>query len=123
MATDNGVLDVSFKAGADLSTKQFYLVYLDSSAKIQLCDGITRQAIGILQNKPDAADKEAVVRLMGISKIVLGVTLATGARISVAATGKAAAAASTSFNVGILTQGGVANDVGSVALIQGTANA
>lgn len=123
MAYDNKGLVLPFEAGADLSAKQHYLVYLDSALKIQLVDAITRPAIGILQNKPDASGKEASVCVGGVSKIVLGATLAAGVLVGPAATGKAAADASTNYTVGMLLKGGADTEKGTVLLRNYTAKA
>lgn len=123
MAYDNKTLTLPFKAGADLSAKQFYSVYLDSNEKIQLVDAITRPAIGILQNKPDADGKEAEVCVQGVSKVVLGGTLAVGALVGPAATGKAVADASTNYTLGMLLKGGADTELGSVLLRNYTAKA
>jgi len=123
MAYDNKSQVLSFTAGADLSAKQHYLVYLDSSEKIQLVDAITRPAIGVLQNKPDADGKEAEVCVQGVSKIVLGGTLSIGALVGPAATGKAVADASTNYTVGMLLKGGADTEKGSVLLRNYTAKA
>ena len=123
MSTDNKGLVLPFEAGADLSAKQYYAVYLDSSAQIQLVDAVTRPAIGILQNKPDAAGKEARVCVGGTSKVILGGTLAIGALVGPAATGKAVADASTNYTIGMLTTGGADTELGTVLIRNFTAKA
>jgi len=68
----------SFKAGADLSTKQFYFVKLSADRTVIVCAAATDKPIGILQNKPDAADKAAEVLMTGRSKLSADVALAAG---------------------------------------------
>ena len=126
MATDNKNFEVSFPAGADLSAKQYTVVKLNSSGKIVVVSAITDIPIGILQNKPDADGKPADIVPIGsggISKIVLGATVATGILIGTSTAGKAIADATTNFNLGILTEGGALNDVGSILLTSLTATA
>lgn len=124
MAKDNKNFEVSFPAAADLSLKQFTYVLIDSAGEIAAVTGITDIIFGILQNKPDAQGKPASVVPMGsggISKIVLGATVAIGIRVGTSTAGKAVADASTNFNGGILTEGGVLDDIGSVLLSSSTA--
>lgn len=61
-------LDTTRKAAADLSTKQFFFVKLDSSGNVALCSGATDKPYGILQDKPSAAGMGCVVARSGISK-------------------------------------------------------
>jgi hypothetical protein len=74
MATENRVLDVSFEAGEDLSNDQYRIMVL-SGGKVQRPDAATDIPLGILQNAPEAG-QATVVRLIGISKIVFGETVA-----------------------------------------------
>lgn len=74
MAYENGILNVSFEAGEDLSSDQYRFVIL-SSGKVYRPNATTDKAIGILQNAP-AAGAAASVRMLGISKLVAGETIA-----------------------------------------------
>lgn len=74
MVTENKILDVSYEAAEDLSSDQYRIVVL-SSGKVQRPDATTDIPLGILQNAPTAG-KAAVVRLIGVSKIVFGETVA-----------------------------------------------
>jgi hypothetical protein len=56
MSTDNPGIDISLPAADDLSTKQYYAVKVDSSGNAAVA-GAGQPAIGVLQNKPDAADQ------------------------------------------------------------------
>jgi len=76
MATENRVLDVTYEAAEDLSADQFRIVVLDAaSGKARRPDSAGEVPLGVLQNAP-AAGQAAVVRLMGVSKVVLGETVA-----------------------------------------------
>lgn len=76
MATENRVLDVTFEAAEDLSSSQYCIVVLDATTrKARLPDAATEVGLGVLQNAP-AAGEAAVVRLIGVSKIWLGETVA-----------------------------------------------
>lgn len=74
MSTENRILDVSFEAGEDLSNDQYRIVVL-ASGKVRRPDGGTEIPLGVLQNAPGSGEA-AVVRVMGISKIQLGETVA-----------------------------------------------
>lgn len=74
MATENRVLDVSFEAAEDLSNDQFRIVVLDTG-EVRRPDASADIPLGVLQNAPGSGEA-AVVRVMGISKIQLGETVA-----------------------------------------------
>lgn len=86
-------------AAADLSTKQFFIVKMTATG-VNLA-GNGEQALGVLQNKPDALGKAATVASVGsTSKVVAAVALAVGADVSSDAAGKAAASASGEYILG-----------------------
>lgn len=75
MATENMILDKSYEAAEDLSNDQYRFVVLDAG-KVRRPDHATTDiALGILQNAP-AAGEAASVRLIGISKVQFGETVA-----------------------------------------------
>ncbi len=126
MSTDNKNFEITLEAGADLSLKQFTVVKLNSSKQLVVVTAITDIPFGILQNKPDAQGKPAAVVPIGsggVSKIVLGATVATGILIGMSTAGKAVADATTNFNLGILIDSGVLDDIGSILLTSLTAKA
>lgn len=70
MATESGwAYDESYKAGADLSAKQFFAVELTAADTVGLVNAATDRVLGLLQNKPQAG-QAAEVRILGISKAV-----------------------------------------------------
>jgi len=79
MAYESPAIDLgTLTAAADLSDKQYYFVKLASATTVNVCSAITDLPIGILQNKPDASGKQAVVRIFGISKASADGTLTAG---------------------------------------------
>jgi len=80
-AQSNGVLDLPFKAAADLSSYQYHFVYLSAANTVNVA-GANAKTIGILQNKPDAANKTAVVRIIGTSKLIAGEAISRGKYIT-----------------------------------------
>jgi hypothetical protein len=86
----NYSVKVTLVAAADLSSKQYTFVKLDSSGLAAAASGATDIPIGVLQNAPTAG-QEAEVLVVGGTKIVAGAALGEGALIGTGATGKAVA--------------------------------
>lgn len=91
-ADENGALDVLFLAGATLTSAQFLFVKLNGSSAIVLADTAGEAALGVLQNAP-ASGAVARVRVMGVSKVIAGATLADGDVLATAVTSARAKAA------------------------------
>lgn len=72
MATENDVRSITLPAAADLSTKQFYGVEINSSGQVSVNNAAGEFCIGVLQNKPSAAGRAATVAYSGITKVVAG---------------------------------------------------
>ena len=119
--------DFSFQASTDLSADQFRFVVLNTSKQLVLA-GANVSCLGVLQDAPSAAGRAAGVRCFGISKVVLGGTVAANDKIASDANGKGvkATAASVSagtpeplagsYVMGIALEAGVSGDVVSVLL-------
>jgi len=90
MANEKFVHTESLLAGADLSTHQFKFVKLSAARKVVIVAAITDIPIGVLQNKPDAANKEALVMVAGRSKINSGEALAVADVLGTAGDGQGA---------------------------------
>ncbi len=91
MAYESPAIDLgTLTAAADLSDKQYYFVKLASATTVNVCSAITDLPIGILQNKPDASGKQAVVRIFGISKASADGTLTAGRWIGTSSDSQAA---------------------------------
>jgi len=92
MATEMAVFDIGWcKAENDLSSKQYYFVELSGVDQVDVCDGATDKAIGVLQNKPTAGHA-AQVRVLGVSKVVSdgsGTAIGVGDYVGTDANGKA----------------------------------
>jgi len=131
MATENGVIDLSFEADEDLSSDQYRIMVLDAtSKKVRRPNAATDIPVGVLQNAPAAGEAASIrpVGCGGVSKVVLGATLAAGVLaaleyISAADAGKAKAAAAAAFTVGLLLEGGAEDDLGSILLAPMTVHA
>lgn len=70
-------IDMTFKAGADLSSYQYHFVYLSAANTVTFAAENGR-TIGILQNAPDAAGESARVRVEGVSKLYVYGTITRG---------------------------------------------
>lgn len=86
---------VPVSAGADLSTAQYKAVTI--SGTIAATNGA---ALGILQNKPAAAGRDATVGYMGRSRYVAGAGVTEGDRVTVATSGFIIAVSSNELGVG-----------------------
>ena len=75
-------IDISIPAAADFSAKQFRFVKVDVNGRGTICSATTDVVLGILQNKPDAADVPARVRVDGVSKIAIDGAANEGALIA-----------------------------------------
>ncbi|CAB4130450.1 hypothetical protein UFOVP119_74 [uncultured Caudovirales phage] len=82
---------VTLAAAADLSTKQYYAVKVDSSGNAAVA-GAGDFAAGLLQNKPSAAGQPATVAYGGVSKGFAGGTITAGNLVAADASGKLVAA-------------------------------
>ena len=118
MATENKLFTISLPAGADLSALQYRAVKLNSSGNVVVIAAITDIIIGILQNKPASGEPAEIAPISagGVSKLILGETLAIGVKVGPSTVGKAEADVVTNHTIGILLEGGDLDDVGSVLL-------
>jgi len=86
----NYSVKVSLVAGADLSTKQYTFVKINSSGEAVAAAAATDIPVGVLQNAPTSG-QEAEVLVVGGTKIVAGAAIADGAQIGTSSAGKAVA--------------------------------
>ena len=121
MSKQCGVLDLGFKASTTLSAKQYYIVKLSGSGTpegVTLSSAVTDVSIGVLQNEPLEQGAEAVVRVLGTTKVICGTPIAIGQFIVPDASGKAYySQADKDFCIGIaLETGSAANDLIEIML-------
>lgn len=120
MSYEIDTLDISLKAAGSLSGYQYCFVKLTADNTVDIC-GDGEQALGILQNKPSAAGQAARVRVMGVSRIVAGETLAYGDKVGSGALGVGAVETSDkAYYNGIVVEGSgtfSATEVGTVLLV------
>jgi hypothetical protein len=86
----NSAVKITLVAGEDLSAKQYFFVKINTSGLAVLCAAATDRPIGVLQNDP-ASGEEAVITVVGGSKVVASASIDEGAVIGTTAAGKAGA--------------------------------
>jgi len=112
MSQQVGVLDITFKAAADLRLNQYYHVKMTAADTINLTSANTDVAIGVLQNKPKTGEA-AVVRVSGTTKYIShgGASVVVGSLICPDAAGKGEIAdADLDFVIGISLEASGADD-------------
>lgn len=75
-------------AAANLTAKQYHIVKLDNTGKVDVCSAITDVPYGVLQNNPNT-DQEAEIVIIGITKIKADGTLDEGNLIGTSNDGQA----------------------------------
>jgi len=118
MSQQIGVLEITRKAEKDLSTKQYYFVEMGGAAgQIDVCDNAGDLVLGVLQNKPNAANKLCAIRVMGTTKVICGGTVTEMARVGTNINGKCIVkTADTNLVAGIALEAGAAGDIIEILL-------
>lgn len=80
MAIEGPGIDISFVAAEDLSSHQYRFVHQASDSTVDLLDSGAEFPVGILQNAPESGEV-AVVRVTGVSKLVMNDAVAVGALV------------------------------------------
>lgn len=80
MAYEGTGIDLSFLAAEDLSGHQYRFVHQASDTTVDLLDSGAEFPVGILQNAPESGEV-AVVRVTGVSKLVMNDAVAVGALV------------------------------------------
>lgn len=125
MSQQVGVLDITFIAGADLSTKQYYLMKMSADNTVNIASANTDKIIGVLQNKP-LSGEAAVVRVLGTSKVIShgAAAIAAGDYLTSDSNGKAEEAdADLDFVIGMALEASAAdNDIIEMLITHFTLN-
>lgn len=119
MAYEIPVQNVTLEASADLSSNQFYAIKVDSSGQAALA-GDGENAVGILQNDPDAAGKAAEVMFLGVSKAALGGTVTAGDNLASDTNGAFVTATGGDAVIAIALEGGDSGEIITVSLVTRT---
>ena len=86
--TRGATVQGTYKAAADLSTKQYYFVKFTAADTVNVCTA-SDVPCGVLLNKPDAANKRASVLHFGIGKVNADAAIAVGVLIGSSGDGQA----------------------------------
>lgn len=124
--TEEGKIDISKEAGADLSAKQYYAVKRDASTGKIVLAGANEKALGILQNAPESGET-AQVRIQGVSlaKLEEGGTLLFGKFLTPTTNGtlEVCDAAGEEFIAKLLIHDAATGDLAEVLVIHGEVEA
>jgi hypothetical protein len=106
----HGVLDLSFVAENNLTTKQHFLVELSAENQVDVCDGAADRVLGVLMNEPDAG-QGASVRILGVAMVISdgsGTEIVAGDYVGSNGTGYAVKKATADYSVCGLAMAGSA---------------
>ena len=88
MSQQIGVLNITRKAGKDLSTEQYHFVKMGGAAgHVDVCNSASDFVLGVLQNKPNAANKLCTIRVMGTTKVICSDTVTEMSRVGTSSNG------------------------------------
>jgi len=122
MAIQQNGPEITMYASATLASYQFHIMTLDTSGYVKLADDAddpVEAMLGVLQNKPDAAGEEAVIRVDGIAKVMCGEdSLTPGIWVTCDSSGHAVTAVAFDNALGICVVGGDDGDIIEVLLAQ-----
>lgn len=110
MAEQN-LTTLSAPASADLSSKQYYAMKLNSSGQLATA-GAGIPIVGVLQDKPSAAGMGGAYGICGRTAVALGGTATAGSMAAVDSNGKFLNAVSGDIAVGIFAVGGSSGEIG-----------
>jgi hypothetical protein len=118
MATQQALTCITLPAGGDLSADQWKFVTVNSSGQAVLQTTVNGRVVGVLQNDPAAAGREAEVAIAGVVKALVGGTaVAAGDEVEVTAAGLALTAAGAGSNIiGICLVGAAAGGLAEILL-------
>lgn len=95
---------LTLKANGDLSAKQWHIMRLSAAGVVDQASnaaaGFNVGAIGVLENKPAAANRSATLVVGGVSKVVAGGAINTNVLLTTNGSGRAAAATSGQLVIG-----------------------
>lgn len=92
MAFEEIISTITLEAGADLSAKQFTFVKANSSGQAVAAAAAGEPVVGVLQNKPSAAGRDASIAVGGVCKVSANEAISEGDLIATSADGQAAVA-------------------------------
>jgi|GEM_PF-3597531 len=89
MSTESFGVKQTFKAAADYSDEQYYLMYISAAHTVTIC-GAAGTVIGIMYGKPEADEYGEVLTASGVfAKVATGAAVTVGTLLESDATGRA----------------------------------
>lgn len=117
MAKQEAVVSLSFEADADLSAAQWKFVELSADGQAMLVNGAGQRILGVLQNDPSAAGRDAEVAVSGRVKVITGAGgLAPGNEVMSTAAGLAVVATTALHIVGLALTTAAAGELCEILL-------
>lgn len=114
MAYDIQNFCYTLEASADLSTKQYFAVVVDTNGRCAIA-GAGVQIDGFLQNKPETLGEASTIYQKGITRAVLGATVTAGDLLETDANGNVITQTA-GVVIGRALQGGDASEIVSILL-------
>lgn len=105
----------TFKAGEDLSEKQYAIVKLATDGTVVTCSAVNDDMLGVVQNNPNVG-QAAEVMLTGISRVIAGANLTAGQRVTTTNEGKATPEVEGSYSFGRVLETATAGSVCAVLI-------
>lgn len=120
-ALEREVVSITIPADADLSASQFRIAVVNSDEQAAIAAGATGKIIGVLYNKPSAADVAAEIAIGGVARVTAGGVVAAGDLLTSDGNGKAIATTTTGHVLlGRALTGGADTQLIEVLLFPGT---
>ena len=117
MSTESFGVKQSFKAAANYSANQYYLMYISGDNTVTLC-GAAGLVIGIMYGKPEKDAYGDVLTASGVmAKVIVGDTVVAGNLLESDASGRAVAftydsnGANATYSIGRAVTGGAENGI------------
>ena len=117
MSTESFGVKQSFKAAADYSDSQYYLMYISAANTVTIC-GAHGLVIGIMYGKPEQNAYGDVLTASGVfAKVIVGDTVAAGNLLESDSTGRAVAftyasdGTTETYSIGRAVTGGAENGI------------
>lgn len=99
MALEQNLDARTYESDADLSSSQFRFVKLTATGTVEACSVAGEQAVGVLQNDPEA-NRAANVAVGGRSKVEAGAAVSIDDDVATDASGKAVTATTSDVILG-----------------------
>src|SRR5688500_15987034 len=115
MATFKLGMTIARMAGENLSDKLYYIAKLNSTEEVVLC-GDGEAMLGVIHESA-AEGKPVSVQVDGAAKVIAAGNITSGGRVASDNAGKAVAAASGDYTLGIAMETAVANQIFEVMLV------